>query len=433
MPRLPGRRYNGSMTTRPTPAEDLAPALAAWGAHDLDDPFPLHRALLEAAPVHPVTLADGCPAHLVVGHEAAKVALADPRFSKDMQAAYASGDDVVADGLPGRAYARHMLAVDPPEHTRLRRLVAAAFSAKRVDALAPRIHAIVDELLDDLGAEGPDATVDLVARFAFPMPFTVICELLGVRPEDRDRLAAGLATMFGPTATPDEWAVAKAGSDAVMAQLAERVAQAQAEPGEDLVSELVATEDDEPLDHHELLGSLFQLIVAGHDTTANLVGNGVIALLRNPEQLAWLLDDLPERLPAAVEELLRYDPPAHHATFRFAREDVELAGCPIPKGSQVLVSLVAANHDPTWVDDGASLQLDRTTRTRSLAFGHGVHFCLGAGLARLEARIALGSLLARFPRLRLAVADSTLRWDRGDGLVLRGVGALPVVLGPATN
>ena len=184
-------------------------ALGAWGAYDRDDPFPVFADVRELGAVHPVTLADGHDAWLVVGYDEARSALNDRRFSKDMHAALASGGGVVAEGLPGPTFARHMLTVDPPDHSRLRRLVSLAFTPRRVERLLPGVQALVDDLLDDVAAAGPDARVDLVSSFAFPLPFTVICELLGVPEPDREPLGRGLQRLLVPTTTPEEYARAK--------------------------------------------------------------------------------------------------------------------------------------------------------------------------------------------------------------------------------
>jgi cytochrome P450 len=409
---------------------DTTEALAAWGAYDRDDPFPLFAAVLERGPVHPVTLADGHDAWLVVGYEEARIALNDGRLSKDMHAALATGGEVVAEGLPGPSFARHMLSVDPPDHTRLRRLVSSAFTPRHVEELRPRVQAIVDDLLDDIEAAGPDARIDLVAAFAFPLPFTVICELLGVPTADRAALGAGLTAMLVPTSTPAEYAQAKEASDAVVGMLVALVEAKQSEPGADLVSGLISARDgDERLSTQELLSTIFQLIVAGHDTTASLIGNSMVALLEHPDQLAELRAD-PARLAVALEELLRYDAPVPHSTFRYAVEPMDLGGVTIPSGAQVIISLAAAGRDPSRYSDPEVLDLGRA-ESRHLAFGHGIHHCLGAPLARLEGQLALGTLLQRFPRLRLAVPADELHWGHGDGLVLRGLSELPVIPGPA--
>ena len=410
--------------------DEVTAALKAWGARYRDDPFELFADVRERGAVHQVTLVDGHDAWLVVHHHEARAALNDPRLSKDMHAALVSNAAVVSEGLPGPAFARHMLTVDPPDHTRLRGLVSRAFSPRRIEGLRPRIQTIVDDLLDDIAAEGPDSRVDLVSRFAFPLPFTVICELLGVPGPDRAALGRGLTELLVPTETPEQYAKAKQASDAVVAMLEQLVEVKRGTPGDDLVSALIAARDgDERLDTRELLSTIFQLIVAGHDTTASLIGNSVVALFRNPAQLDSLRSD-PGQLTVALEEFLRFDAPVPHSTFRYAVEPVELGGVTIPAGAQVIISLAAANRDELAYDEPELLDIDRSG-TRHLAFGHGIHFCLGAPLARLEGHIALGTLLRRFPQLRLAVSDDELRWGHGDGLVLRGLSELPVIPGPA--
>ena len=276
---------------------------------------------------------------------------------------------------------------------------------------------------------GPDSSVDLVSAFAFPLPFTVICELLGVPEADRARLGQEFTKLLVPTSTAAEYAEAKTASDAVVAMLRDLVAGKETSPGDDLVSALIRARDgDDRLDSRELLSTIFQLMVAGHDTTASLIGNSVVALLRNPEQLSKLRSE-PGTIPAAVEEFLRYDAPVPHSTFRYASEPVTLGGATIPAGAQVIICLAAANRDHDRYAKPESLDVDRAV-TRHLAFGHGIHHCLGAPLARMEGHIALGSLLRRFPELALAVPSEDLHWGHGDGLVLRGLSELPVIPGP---
>ena len=414
----------------PDATPDVDRAFGAWGAFHRDDPFPLLEEVHQRGTVHPITLADGHAAWLVTGAAEARTALNDVRLSKNMHAAFASGDDVVAEGLPGPALAHHMLAVDPPDHTRLRRLVATAFTAARVEDLHPQVQSIVDDLLDAVVARGPDAVTDLVADFSFPMPFAVICQMLGIPVPDRERLGTALTRLLKPTNSPAEYADAKRASDTVVATLERVVALKHDIPGDDLVTALIRARDgEERLTQPELLSSIFQLIVAGHDTTANLIGNGMVALLTHPEEMHRLQAD-PDLLGGAVEELLRFDPPAPHATFRYTTESVDLGGRTIPAGSQVIVNLAAANRDPSLNANPNVLDVARVDG-RHLAFGHGIHFCLGARLARMEGHVALGTLLRRFPEMRLAVPVSSLHWDHGDGLVLRGLSHLPVIAGPA--
>ena len=407
----------------------LDEARAAWGSYSRDAPFDLFAQMRGLGAVHAVTLADGHDAWLVVSHDAARAALNDPRLSKNLHAALALGGEVVAEGLPGPAFARHMLVVDPPDHTRLRRLVAAAFSTRRIERLRTHVQSIVDDLLDGVAAQGLNGPVDLVASFAFPLPFTVICELLGVPEADRAALGRGLTALLAPTTTPGEYALAKAGSDTVVAMLTALVETKHDRPGDDLVSALIGARDgDQRLTQQELLSTIFQLIVAGHDTTASLIENSVVALLRHPEQLA-ILRAQPDQIAAAIEELLRYDAPVPHSTFRYATGPIDIAGVTIPAGAQVIINLASANRDEDRYANPETLDIDRTD-SRHLAFGHGIHFCLGAPLARMEAELALHSLLRRFPQLRLAVPVEELHWGHGDGLVLRGLTELPVFPGP---
>ena len=338
----------------------MTEALESWGSFDVSDPFPLFAEVRKLGAVHRVTLADGHEAWLVVRYDEAMAALNDPRLSKDMHAALTSGSDVVAEGLPGPEFARHMLTVDPPDHTRLRKLVSAAFSPKRVEALGPRIQTISDDLLDGIAALGPESRVDLVSTFAFPLPFTVICELLGVPQAERARLGREFTKLLVPTSTAAEYAEAKKASDVVVTMLRDLVGSQEGEPGDDLVSALINARDgDERLTDQELLSTIFQLMVAGHDTTASLIGNSVVALLRNPEQLSKLRND-PSKIPTAIEEFLRYDAPVPHSTFRYSVEPVTIAGVAIPAGAQVIICMAAANRDDDRVCE---------TRTRSTSTG----------------------------------------------------------------
>jgi cytochrome P450 len=405
------------------------PALNRWGDYDRDDPFPLFAQVQANGPVHEVTLADGHRAWLVVGYEQARVALNHPGLSKDMHAALARDGAVVAEGLPGPAFARHMLSVDPPDHTRLRALAAPAFSRPRISALRPRIQAITNDLLDALEVRG-DAVVDLVEGFAFPLPFTVISELLGIPVRDRRDLGTWFTTLLAPSAAPQPTAEAVAASANIVTYLTDLLTIKRAAPGQDLVTDLVhAADQRDALTEQEMLSTIFQLVVAGHDTTTSLIGNGTVALLRHPTQREALRAD-PTLLPRAIEEFLRFDAPVPHATFRYTTQDIALGEYVIPAHTQVIISLAAANRDPARHPDPESFDITRADAGH-LAFGHGIHHCLGARLARLEGLIAFAALLDRFPAVRLAVPSSALHWSHGDGLVLRGLTKLPVTLGPA--
>ncbi|HVM54720.1 MAG TPA: cytochrome P450 [Acidimicrobiales bacterium] len=402
-------------------------AWGSWSPEVRDDPFGHFEAARSRCPVQKVRLADGHDAWVILGYDAARRALKDARISKDMLAAVDGDADVVAEGLPGPAFSRHMLNVDPPDHTRLRRLVARAFVPSRVAALEPAIRAAAGDLADRMAARGADAVVDLVAEYAQPLPFQVIGDLLGVPRADRLRLHECFQVLLSAW-TGDPPADIVAASDAIVAYLGDLVDAKRRDPAEDLVSVLVTAGDDEQLTRQELLSSLFQLIVAGHDTTTSLIGNGFVALLDHPDQLRLVVADL-GRLPAAIDELMRFSAPVPHATFRMTNDPVTVEGVEIPAGEQVLVCLAAANRDPDRYPDPDVLDITRDDGPH-LGFGHGIHHCLGAPLARLEARIAFETILGRHPALRLAGDRGALAWTHGDGLVLRGLAALPVILGP---
>ncbi len=407
----------------------MADTLATWGGWgpDIrDDPFGHFAEARSRFPVKKVRLADGHPAWLVLGYDAARRALGDPRISKDMLAALEADGDVVAEGLPGPEFSRHMLNVDPPDHTRLRRLISRAFTPPRIAALEPAIRDIADRLLDELDAAGPGAVVDLVEGYAYPLPFEVIGELLGIPAPDRPRLHAWFGVLLTGWAG-DPPAAAVEASDGIVAYLRELVETRRRSPAGDLVSVLLAADDD-ALTLQELLSTLFQLVVAGHDTTASLIGNGVVALLDHPGQLQALLAE-PRRLPAAIDELIRFTAPVPHATFRVTAEPITLGGVQIPPHEQVLVCLGSANRDPGRFAEPDVLDIGRRDG-QNLGLGHGIHYCLGASLARLEARVAFEELLGRRPGLRLAIDRDALAWAHGDGLVLRGLTSLPVVLQP---
>jgi cytochrome P450 len=403
--------------------------VTTWGTWDKDvqnDPYPLFESMRSKCPVHQVRLAGGHDAWLVVGHDAAREALRDTRLSKDMVAALDQDPGVVDGGLPGPAFARHMLAVDGEDHARLRHLVSRAFAPSRIAALEPSIVRIAHELLDELEAAAPGAVVDLVEGFAAPLPFRVIGELLGVPQDDQARMHGWFRILFQPWSGPPPPEAVDA-SNSIVAYLGQLVATRQERPADDLVGVLVTASDEQmKLNQQELLSSLFQLIVAGHDTTTSLIGNSVVALFDHPDQLRLLREE-PERMPAAVEEFIRYSAPVPHATFRVTTEAVEYDGVEIPAHKQVLVCLGGANHDPSVREDPDVLDITRPPKSH-LGFGHGPHFCLGAPLARLEGRIAFTALLERFPDLSLAVPRDDLRWTHGDGLVLRGLAELPVLL-----
>jgi cytochrome P450 len=319
-----------------------------------------------------------------------------------------------------------MLASDPPDHTRLRKLVSYAFTPAQVERLRPRVQAITDDLLDRL-AGSPDQPVDLVSSFALPLPFIVICEMLGVPVSDRDGLRSLIAAVFDSPLAPANNPAARAAADELSDRLRAVIAEHRRSPGDDLFSVLIAARDgDDRLNEAELLSTAWLLFLAGHETTVNLIGNGTVALLLHPDQMAVLRAD-PAAIPTAVEEFLRFNTPVHHATFRMTTEPIEVEGVTIPANEQVHVVLAATGRDPNRFAGPDEFDVSRADN-RHLGFGYGIHFCLGAPLARLEAEIAFRSLLTRFPDLRLAVPPSDLHWN--NRMVLRSLCQLPVLLAP---
>ncbi|MCX5203272.1 cytochrome P450 [Streptomyces sp. NBC_00237] len=381
------------------------------------NPYPYYEKLREAGPVHHVRTADVDEMWLVVGYEEGRKALADPRLSKNWR------NSELWDPEQATAMSSNMLETDPPHHTRLRKLVAREFTARRVEAMRPRVQQIADDLVNSMTAKGSSATgaADLIDALAFPLPMTVICELLGVPDLDRDRFRAWSNEVVAPTGTEaSAAAVSEMGG-----YLVELIEEKRRAPGEDLMSALIKArdEDGDQLSPDELVGMAFLLLVAGHETTVNLISNGVRALLDNPDQLAALRADFDGLIDGAVEEMLRYEGPVENATFRFTREDMELGGVVIPAGKPVLVSLASGDRDPDRYPEPDRFDIHRAPQGH-LAFGHGIHFCLGAPLARMEGRIAIRTLLERCPDLALAADGGPVEWV--PGLLIRGVRKLPV-------
>jgi cytochrome P450 len=316
---------------------------------------------------------------------------------------------------------QNMLDTDPPDHERLRALVSKAFTPRLIERLRPRVQAISDGLLDAVQDRGE---MDLIDDYAFPLPITVIAELLGVPAEDRNNFREWSDAAVSGNASQEYMEQIliphmQAFTDYLRALFEEK----RSNPKDDLVSALVRAEEaGDRLSEDELLGMVFLLLVAGHETTVNLIGNGVLALLQHPDQLRKLKED-PSLIKPAVEELLRYDGPVETSTERFAREDVEIGDQVIPRGEMVLVVLAAADHDPERFSDPDELDITRTDN-RHLAFGKGIHHCLGAPLARMEGQIAISTLLRRMPNLRLEGSPESLSWR--PGMILRGLRGLPV-------
>ena len=387
----------------------------------LADPYPAYHRLRAEDPIHRHPLGF----YVLTRYDDVAGFLRDARFGKSGYQALIEGRFGVTPGGPRLGLS--MLFRDPPDHTRLRGLVSRAFTPRVVETLRPHVQAIVDRLL--AGAAGA-GRMDVIADLAYPLPVTVISELLGVPVSDDDTVkgwSQAVARALDAIVLPAGADVIERGRRATgeMADYFRRlIAERRRRPGSDLLSGLVEAEEaGDRLTEDELLATCILLYVAGHETTVNLVGNGLLALLRHPVEWRRLRDE-PERLPGAVEELLRYDGPVQRVG-RIAAADLELGGVRIPAGALVVGLLGAANRDPTQFEEPDRLDVTRG-ESRHLAFGSGIHYCLGAPLARLEAQVAFGTLLRRFPSIALAVERPVWR----PSSTLRGLEALPVVLGP---
>jgi cytochrome P450 len=391
------------------------------------NPYPFYARLREEAPVHHVTLPDRQTAWLITRYDDVVTALKDERFAKDKLNALTPGQVARQPWVPGmfKPLTRNMLDLDAPDHTRLRGLVHKAFTPRLVEQMRVRVQTLTDELLDAVRDRG---RMDLIHDYALPLPTTIIAEMLGVPAKDRHRFHLWSSAIV--TASSSKWGIVKAIPNvlAFLRYLRKLIRTRRDDPRDDLVSALVQAEDaGQSLSEDELLAMVFLLLVAGHETTVNLIGNGMLALLLHPDAMAALRSD-PAVIKSAVEELLRYDSPLETATERFAREDVEVAGVIIPQGALVYAVIASANRDEHQFPSPETLDLCREPN-RHLSFGQGVHYCLGAPLARLEGQVAINTLLRRTAELRLAVAPEALRWR--PGLVLRGLAALPVRFQPA--
>jgi cytochrome P450 len=377
------------------------------------DPF--YAQLRKQEPVTRVRLPFGEEAWLATRYHDVKVVLGDPRFSR---AASVGRDEPRT--TPGQI-GGGMLSLDPPDHSRLRRLVAKAFTARRVEFLRPDTTAIADELIDDMLAAGPPA--DLVEEFATPLPVRVICRLLGVPPTDQALFRIWSEAIVSTTSLPPERILEY--RDNLHQYMAGLIAQRRVAPTDDLIGALVQArdEDNDRLTEEELVEMAAGLLAAGHETTVTQIPNFLYVLLTTPDQLA-LLRSRPDLVPAAVEELLRYVPLGVASSFaRYATEDLELGGVRIRAGEPVLGSLSSANRDGEVFPEPDRVDLARPHNPH-IGFGHGVHHCVGAQLARMELQVALGVLLRRLPGLALAVGEADLKWK--SGLLVRGLRSLPV-------
>jgi cytochrome P450 len=383
-------------------------------------PHEVYEALRKRGPIHRVRL-DGVLGWMIVDLDVAKQAFVEPSISKKIGSP--QGQAVMAehgaDGQYNGAINDNMLFADPPQHTRLRSLVATAFASRAIRDLGPRIEQIADTLLDDLVTQD---SVDLLDSYAFPVPISVICEMLGVPDADQDEFRAWTAVLVDDSA--DIEVRTSAGLN-FFTYLTELIAERSEHPLDDLLSELiVAKDDDDRLDQQELISMLFLLLTAGHETAVNLIGNALLELLIDPRAADRLRADL-SKIPDFIEETLRYQGPVHFGTARYTTAPITLGNQDIDAGEFIIISIAAANRDPKRFAEPGRFDADRSDN-RNIAFGHGIHYCIGAALARMEATIALTRLLARIPAMSLDLPVNELTWRKS--LLIRGLTTLPVRL-----
>ncbi|MCH8995266.1 MAG: cytochrome P450 [Chloroflexi bacterium] len=384
------------------------------------NPYPLYRQLREQDPVHRSELMDGW---VLTRYDDVVAVLKDARFSANRRKArnrFAQQAVAMEEQAGPLARANTMLSSDPPDHTRLRGLVGKAFTLRVVETMRSHIQEIVDDLLDAVQETG---RMDIIQDLAYPLPVIVIAEMLGIPPEQRDTFKRWsddlVATLGGPLVSPETLERGRGSAEEMGEYFHGVIEQRRREPKDDLLSGLIAAEErGEVLSEEELLATCMLLLAAGNETTTNLIGNGMLALFRNPDQFEKLRAD-PSLTESAIEEFLRYDGPVQ-GTGRVAKEEIEIGGQVIEEGQLAFCMLGAANRDPAQFSNPEDLDITRQDN-RHIAFGFGIHFCLGAPLARMEAQIAFPTLLRRMPNLRLV--DNDVEW--GGSFILRGLKRLP--------
>lgn len=388
------------------------------------NPFPFLATLRATDPVYRATLPDKTktPVWLVTRYEDVNTLLKDERFPKNRRSALTPEQIRRLPWVPPmfRPLERNMLDLDQPDHTRLRALVHKAFTPRLVEQMRARVQTLADELLEGVAGRNE---MDLINDYALPLPMTIITEVLGVPTSDRDKFhkwSKAVVSLSSPNATlrviPSVWVFIR--------YLRHFFKVRRRDPRDDLATALIQAEEaGDKLSEDELLAMVFLLLIAGHETTVNLIGSGTLALLEHPDQMDKLRRD-PSLIKAAIEELLRYTAPVFMSTERYAREDVTLHAVTIPRGEMTLGVIGSANRDETVFENPDALDITREPN-KHLSFGQGIHFCLGAPLARVEAQIAINTLLCRMPDLRLKVSPNSLRWR--PSMILRGLDSLPVV------
>jgi cytochrome P450 PksS len=387
------------------------------------NPFPFYAQLRAEAPVFPVTVHMPFKqrAWLVTRYSDVLDVLKDARFAKNPRNAMSPEQLKKMPWIPPmfKPLEQNMLDLDSPDHTRLRALVHKAFTQRLIEQMRDQIQVLTTELLD---AVEPKGGMDLIADFALPLPLTMIGRILGVPAADNHKFHRWTRTLLsaGPKMN---YVVVIPSVLSFMRYLKKLIKERRAHPKDDLVTALVQAKDgSDQLSEDEVLAMIFLLLIAGHETTVNLIGSGSLALLEHPDQLEKLRNE-PEIIKTAIEELVRFVCPLEMATERYAREDITIEGITIPRGELVLAVIGSANRDANYFDNPDSLDITRENN-RHLAFGQGAHYCLGSPLARLEGQIAISTLIQRMPNLRLSIAPDQLRWH--GGFILRGLEALPV-------
>lgn len=395
------------------------------------NPYPIYAELRKEAPVYPIQGQSGRRMWIVTRYEDVQTVLKDPRFIKNVREV-ATGEELAAidANLQSSAFRLlnyHLLNADPPDHTRLRSLITKTFTPRRVELLRPRIEQLTDELIDAM--EGK-TEVDLIDAFAFPLPIRVISELMGLPIADRHKFREWTSMIVDRAGTEAPEVNQRKGTQAFVSYLTQLVVERRNQPmssdsdeSKDLVTALIQTEEQgDKLSEEELISMLWILILAGHETTVNLIGNGMLALFQHPDQMEKLKDN-PELIKTAIEEFLRYNGPVEAATLRYASENLELDGQKISRGDALWAALAGADRDPSEFANSDDLDVTRTNN-QHLAFGYGIHYCVGAPLARLEGQIAFRKLLERKPTIHLAVPAEQLTWR--PNMILHGLQSLPV-------
>ena len=390
-----------------------------FGPEFKQNPYPYYAQLTANAPVYRFDMPSGA-GWLITRYDLVLQVLKDyAHFTRDMRKVLPTRERMSLN--MANPMDSIMLNFDPPDHTRLRALVSKGFTPRLIETLRPRIQELSDQFIEAVQAHGQ---MDLIEDFALPLPIIVISELLGVPVEDRDKFRQWSSIIISASGNLQGSETVNRAFSEFVAYLDSLFERRRTEPADDLLTALLQAEiDGEMLQTHELYAMVMLLLIAGHETTVNLIGNGMLALMQHPDQMKKLQDD-PTLIKLAVEELLRYDGPVEWATPRWATEPITLEGQPIGRGDIIFIILAAADHDPAQFTMPDELDIARE-RSNHLAFGMGVHYCLGAPLARLEGQIAINTLLARLPNIHLAAAPETLTWR--PGFIVRGLHTLPVM------